>query len=174
MKLSLPDKKDSGKKRQDWDSLGSLTGPFLLSLDQAYCRRTHKTRVKHFTCEREDRLLFSPCVRPETQALYSRIRGGAWSFRSKFCRSSIFPRFYKVQQQLERLQGCEMYFCTTRVCVLTLKPSNLGSRAVALLVAGGDAEDDSWLSGVVDVSVGEAGRLHQARRVGSTIHPHEG
>lgn len=50
----------------------------------------------------------------------------------------------------------------------------MGSGAVALLVAGGDTEDDGWLGGVVDVCVGEAGRLHQARRVGAAIYPHEG
>lgn len=60
------------------------------------------------------------------------------------------------------------------VAVLTLEPSNLSGGAVALLVAGGDTEDDGWFGGVVDVCVGEAGRLHQARRVGSTIYPHEG
>lgn len=60
------------------------------------------------------------------------------------------------------------------VAVLTLEPSDLSGGAVALLVAGGDTEDDGWLGGVVDVRVGEAGRLHQARRVGSTIYPHEG
>ncbi len=58
--------------------------------------------------------------------------------------------------------------------MLTLQPSNLGGRTVALLVAGGDAEDDSWLGGVVDVGVGKAGRLHQAGGVGSTVHAHEG
>lgn len=57
---------------------------------------------------------------------------------------------------------------------VTLEPSNLSSGAVALLVAGGNAEDDGWLGGVVDVCVGEAGRLHQARRVGAAIYPHEG
>lgn len=46
--------------------------------------------------------------------------------------------------------------------VLTLKPSNLGGRTVALLIASGDAEDDCGFSGVVDVGVGEARRLHQA------------
>lgn len=60
------------------------------------------------------------------------------------------------------------------VALLTLEPSDLSGGAVALLVAGGDTEDDGWLGGVVDVCVGEAGRLHQARRVGSTIYPHEG
>lgn len=60
------------------------------------------------------------------------------------------------------------------VLALTLEPSNLSSGAVALLVAGSNAEDDGWLGGVVDVCVGEAGRLHQARRIGSTIYPHEG
>lgn len=50
----------------------------------------------------------------------------------------------------------------------------MGGRTVALLIAGGDAEDDGWLGGVVDVGVGEAGRLHQARGVGSTIHAHKG
>lgn len=61
-----------------------------------------------------------------------------------------------------------------RVAALTLEPSDLSGGAVALLVAGGDTEDDGWLGGVVDVCVGEAGRLHQARRVGPTIYPHEG
>lgn len=60
------------------------------------------------------------------------------------------------------------------VAILTLEPSNLSGGAVAFLVAGGDTEDDGWLGGVVDVCVGEAGRLHQARGVGPTIYPHEG
>lgn len=37
MNVSLPDKKDSGKKKRqkDWEgTLGNLTGPSLLSLDQ--------------------------------------------------------------------------------------------------------------------------------------------
>lgn len=50
----------------------------------------------------------------------------------------------------------------------------MGGGTVALLVAGSDAEDDGWLGGVVDVGVGEAGRLHQARGIGSTVHTHEG
>ncbi len=50
----------------------------------------------------------------------------------------------------------------------------MGGGTVALLVAGSDAEDDGWLGGVVNVGVGEAGRLHQARGVGSTVHTHEG
>lgn len=57
---------------------------------------------------------------------------------------------------------------------VTLEPSDLSGGAVALLVAGGDAEDDGWLGGVVDVCVGQAGRLHQARRVGAAVNPHEG
>lgn len=69
------------------------------------------------------------------------------------------------------------YICSLVYVVIskvTLEPSNLSSRAVALLVAGGNTEDDGWLGGVVDVCVGEAGRLHQARRVGAAIYPHEG
>lgn len=58
--------------------------------------------------------------------------------------------------------------------MLTLQPSDLGGGTVAFLIAGRNAEDDGWLGGVVDVGVGEAGRLHQARRVGSTVHAHEG
>lgn len=57
---------------------------------------------------------------------------------------------------------------------LTLQPSNLSCGTVALLVSGGDAEDDGRLGGVVDVGVGETGRLHQARGVGSTVHAHKG
>lgn len=57
---------------------------------------------------------------------------------------------------------------------VTLEPSDLSGGAVALLVAGGDAEDDGWLGGIVDVCVGQAGRLHQARRVGAAVNPHEG
>lgn len=58
--------------------------------------------------------------------------------------------------------------------MLTLQPSDLCGRAVALLVAGGDAEDDGRFGGVVDVGVGEAGRLHQARGVGPAVDAHEG
>lgn len=57
---------------------------------------------------------------------------------------------------------------------VTLEPSNLSGGAVALLVAGGNTEDDGWLGGVVDVCVGQAGRLHQARRVRAAVNPHEG
>lgn len=60
------------------------------------------------------------------------------------------------------------------VLVLTLQPSDLRGRPVALLVAGGDAEDDGGLGGVVDVRVGQGGGLNQAARVGTTVHPHEG
>lgn len=76
------------------------------------------------------------------------IRRGAWSFGGRFCRGGIFARF--------------------------LQPSNLCGRTIALLVTGGNAEDDRWLGGVVDVCVREAGRLNQARWVGSTIHTHKG
>lgn len=55
-----------------------------------------------------------------------------------------------------------------------MQPSNLSGRAVTLLVAGGDAEDNGGLGSVVDVCVGEAGGLHQAGGVGSAVHPHEG
>ena len=57
---------------------------------------------------------------------------------------------------------------------LTLEPSDLSGGAVALLVPGGDAEDDGWLGGVVDVCVREAGRLHQAGGAGAAVHTHEG
>lgn len=57
---------------------------------------------------------------------------------------------------------------------LTLEPSDLGGGPVALLVAGGDTEDDGGLGGVVDVRVGEAGRLHQAGGAGPAVHAHEG
>lgn len=60
------------------------------------------------------------------------------------------------------------------LCQLTLKPPDLRSRAVALLVAGGNAEDDGGFGGVVDVGVGQAGSLDQAGRVWPTVHPHEG
>ena len=55
-----------------------------------------------------------------------------------------------------------------------MQPSDLCSRAVALFIAGCNAEDDGWLGGVVDVGVGEAGGLHQAGRVWPTVHAHEG
>lgn len=70
-----------------------------------------------------------------------------------------------------------IYICSVVYIIIskvTLEPSNLSSGAIALLVAGGDTEDDGWLGGVVDMCIGEAGRLHQARRVGATIYPHEG
>lgn len=56
----------------------------------------------------------------------------------------------------------------------TLQPPHLGGRAVALLVAGSDAEDDGGLGGVVNVGVGEAGGLHEAGGAGPAVHPHEG
>lgn len=78
--------------------------------------------------------------------------------------------FTSVVNQLVHIRSV-VYVIISNV---TLEPSDLGGGAVALLVAGGYAEDDGWLGGVVDVCVGEAGRLHQARRVGATINPHEG
>lgn len=56
----------------------------------------------------------------------------------------------------------------------TLQPSHLCGRAIALFVASGDAEDDGGFGGVVNVSVGQAGGLDQARGVWSTVNPHEG
>ena len=56
----------------------------------------------------------------------------------------------------------------------TLQPPDLGGWAIALLVAGGDAEDDGGLGGVVNVGVGEAGGLHEAGGAGPAVHPHEG
>lgn len=58
--------------------------------------------------------------------------------------------------------------------MLTLQPSDLGGRTIALLIAGSDAEDDGWLGGIVNVGVREAGRLHQARGVGATVYTHKG
>lgn len=55
-----------------------------------------------------------------------------------------------------------------------MEPPDLRGGPVALLVAGGDAEDDGGLGGVVDVCVGEAGGLDQAGRVWSAVYPHEG
>lgn len=85
---------------------------------------------------------------------------------------------YQILKNTEMVMMCSEsdvhYFESTWNSTLTLQPSNLGGRTVALLIAGGDAEDDGRLGGVVNVSVGQAGRLHQARRVGSTIHAHEG
>jgi len=58
--------------------------------------------------------------------------------------------------------------------VFTLQPPDLSSRAITLLVAGGNAEDDGGLGSVVDVSVGEAGGLDPAGWAGAAVHPHEG
>lgn len=55
-----------------------------------------------------------------------------------------------------------------------MEPPDLRGGPVALLVAGGDAEDDGGLGGVVDVCVGKAGGLDQAGRVWSAVDPHEG
>lgn len=55
-----------------------------------------------------------------------------------------------------------------------MEPPDLGGGSVALLVAGGDAEDDGRLGGVINVGVGQAGGRHQAGRGGSTVDPHEG
>lgn len=57
---------------------------------------------------------------------------------------------------------------------LTLEPPDLCGGPIALLVAGGDAEDDGGLGGVVDVGVGQAGGLDQAGRAGAAVDPHEG
>lgn len=57
---------------------------------------------------------------------------------------------------------------------LTLEPPDLRGGPVALLVAGGDAEDDGGLGGVVDVGIGQAGGLDQAGRAGAAVDPHEG
>lgn len=81
------------------------------------------------------------------------------------------------REQTEGFRSVVNYICSLVYVVIskvTLEPSNLSSGAVALLVAGGNTEDDGWLGGVVDVCVREAGRLHQARRVGAAIYPHEG
>ena len=56
----------------------------------------------------------------------------------------------------------------------TLQPPHLGGWAIALLIAGGDAEDDGGFGGIVDVGVGETGGLHKAGRAGPAVHPHEG
>lgn len=55
-----------------------------------------------------------------------------------------------------------------------MEPPDLGGWPVALLVASGDAEDDGRLGGVVNMSVGEAGGLDQAARVGTAVDPHKG
>lgn len=65
-------------------------------------------------------------------------------------------------------------FISWSCSILTLKPPDLGGGPVAFLVAGGNAEDDGRLGGVINVGVGEAGGLDQAGWVGSTIDPHEG
>lgn len=43
---------------------------------------------------------------------------------------------------------------------LTLQPPHLRGRAVALFIAGSNAEDDGRLCSIVNVSIGEAGGLH--------------
>lgn len=56
----------------------------------------------------------------------------------------------------------------------TLEPPDLRGWAIALLVAGCDAEDDGRLGGVVYVCVGQAGGLHQAGGARPTEDPHKG
>ena len=57
---------------------------------------------------------------------------------------------------------------------LTLQPPDLGGRPVALVVPGGDPEDDGGLGGGVDVRGGEGGVGDHALCRGAAEHPHEG
>lgn len=58
---------------------------------------------------------------------------------------------------------------------LTLNPADLRRRAVALLVLGGYAEDNSWTVGgrAVNVSVVQVGCAYRTRRLCATVDPNE-
>lgn len=58
---------------------------------------------------------------------------------------------------------------------LTLNPADLRCRAVALLILGSYAEDDSWTVGgrAVDVGVVQMGCAYRARHLCATVDPNE-
>lgn len=60
-------------------------------------------------------------------------------------------------------------------CPHTLDPADLRGRTVALLILGGDAEDDGRAAGRggVDVGVDQVGGANGAGRLGATVHPDE-
>ena len=57
---------------------------------------------------------------------------------------------------------------------LTLQPPDLGGGPVALVVPGGDPEDDGGLGGGVDVGGGQAGVGDHALGAGAAEHADEG
>lgn len=172
MKISLPDKKDSewGKKRTKtgrdlWQphwSVLAFFGPIALLQEHT---RAESGLVQLVSKRRE-----IPTCTYASGEVPGLLGAG-------FAEAASLPDSTEQTECLRSTVNELLYIWSVAyvgIIKVTLEPSNLGGRAIALLIAGGNTEDDGRLGGVVDVCVGEAGRLHQARRVGSTIYPHEG